>query len=75
MPAVWDGLTAKLTAAAGFKTAFPSGSCRRPGGSAVPDLDQISAVAMLNSVEKADLTTLFSCRSRRATAARPEPAL
>ena len=27
MPAVWDGLTAKLSAAAGFKTAFLSGSC------------------------------------------------
>ena len=37
MPAVWDGLTAKLAAGAGFKTAFLSGSCvaaRRflPGG-------------------------------------------
>ncbi|MBV9836040.1 MAG: branched-chain alpha-keto acid dehydrogenase subunit E2, partial [Alphaproteobacteria bacterium] len=27
MPAVWDGLTAKLTAEAGFETAFMSGSC------------------------------------------------
>ena len=27
MPAVWDGLTAKLSAAAGFETAFMSGSC------------------------------------------------
>ena len=27
MPAVWDGLSAKLAAAAGFKTAFLSGSC------------------------------------------------
>ena len=27
MPAVWDGLTARLTAKAGFKTAFLSGSC------------------------------------------------
>ncbi len=26
MPAVWDGITAKLTWAAGFKTAFLSGS-------------------------------------------------
>ena len=27
MPAVWDGLSAKMSAAAGFKTAFLSGSC------------------------------------------------
>ena len=27
MPAVWDGLTAKLTWEAGFKTSFLSGSC------------------------------------------------
>ncbi len=27
MPAVYDGLSAKLTANAGFKTAFLSGSC------------------------------------------------
>ena len=27
MPAVWDGLTAKLTHEAGFQTAFLSGSC------------------------------------------------
>jgi 2-methylisocitrate lyase-like PEP mutase family enzyme len=27
MPAVWDGLSAKLAAGAGFKTAFLSGSC------------------------------------------------
>ena len=27
MPAVWDGLSARLTAAAGFRTAFLSGSC------------------------------------------------
>src|SRR3954449_11593219 len=27
MPAVWDGLSAKLSAAAGFETAFLSGSC------------------------------------------------
>ena len=27
MPAVWDGLSAKLAASAGFPTAFLSGSC------------------------------------------------
>jgi 2-methylisocitrate lyase-like PEP mutase family enzyme len=42
MPAVWDGLSAKLAARAGFQTAFMSGSCvaaNRLGG---PDLDLIS---------------------------------
>jgi 2-methylisocitrate lyase-like PEP mutase family enzyme len=51
MPAVWDGLSAKLSAEAGFKTAFLSGSCvagARLGG---PDLDLISAAEMLNSLE------------------------
>ncbi len=51
MPAVWDGLSAKLTAEAGFKTAFLSGSCvagARLGG---PDLDLISSAEMLNSLE------------------------
>src|SRR5260370_33623798 len=49
MPAVWDGLPAKLTAAAGFKTAFLSGSCvaaRRLGG---PDLDLVSFGEMFDS--------------------------
>lgn len=49
MPAVWDGLTAKLTAAAGFKTAFLSGSCcaaSRLGGA---DLDLISFGEMFDS--------------------------
>ena len=27
MPAVWDGLSAKMAAEAGFATAFMSGSC------------------------------------------------
>ena len=51
MPAVWDGLSAKLAAQAGFKTAFLSGSCvagARLGG---PDLDLVSAAEMLNSLE------------------------
>lgn len=51
MPAVWDGITAKLTAEAGFATGFLSGSCvagARLGG---PDLDLISFAEMLNSLE------------------------
>ena len=51
MPAVWDGLSAKLSAQAGFSTAFLSGSCvagARLGG---PDLDLVSAAEMLNSLE------------------------
>ena len=39
MPAVWDGLTAKLTAGAGFKTAFLSGSCVAASRLGGPDLD------------------------------------
>ena len=53
MPAVWDGLTSKLTFAAGFKTAFLSGSCvaaTRLGG---PDLDLISSAEMLDSLLQA----------------------
>jgi 2-methylisocitrate lyase-like PEP mutase family enzyme len=51
MPAVWDGLSARLTAQAGFETAFMSGSCvagTRLGG---PDLDIISFGEMYNSLE------------------------
>jgi 2-methylisocitrate lyase-like PEP mutase family enzyme len=51
MPAVWDGLSAKLAARAGFKTAFLSGSCvagARLGG---PDLDLISFPEMLDSLQ------------------------
>ncbi len=51
MPAVWDGLSAKLAAQAGFKTAFMSGSCvagTRLGG---PDLDVISFGEMYNSLD------------------------
>ena len=51
MPAVWDGLSAKLTAQAGFKTAFMSGSCvagARLGG---PDLDVISFAEMYDSLD------------------------
>src|SRR3954452_13245186 len=50
MPAVWDGMSAKLAARAGFNTAFMSGSCvaaTRLGG---PDLDLISFGEMYDSL-------------------------
>jgi len=49
MPAVWDGLTAKLAAAAGFKTAFLSGSCVAASRLGGPDLDLISFGEMFDS--------------------------
>jgi 2-methylisocitrate lyase-like PEP mutase family enzyme len=49
MPAVWDGLTAKLTYAAGFKTAFLSGSCVAASRLGGPDLDLISFGEMFDS--------------------------
>ena len=49
MPAVWDGLSAKLSAAAGFKTAFLSGSCVAASRLGGPDLDRISFGEMLDS--------------------------
>ena len=49
MPAVWDGLTAKLTAAAGFKTAFLSGSCVAASRLGGPDLDLVSFGEMFDS--------------------------
>jgi 2-methylisocitrate lyase-like PEP mutase family enzyme len=49
MPAVWDGLTAKLTAAAGFPTAFMSGSCVAASRLGGPDLDLISFGEMFDS--------------------------
>jgi 2-methylisocitrate lyase-like PEP mutase family enzyme len=51
MPAVWDGLTAKLTQDAGFRTAFLSGSCVAAARLGGPDLDLISFAEMLNSLE------------------------
>lgn len=48
MPAVWDGLTAKLAAAAGFETAFLSGSCVAASRLGGPDLDLISFAEMLD---------------------------
>ena len=49
MPAVWDGLTAKLAASAGFKTAFLSGSCVAAGRLGGPDLDLLSFAEMYDS--------------------------
>jgi 2-methylisocitrate lyase-like PEP mutase family enzyme len=49
MPAVWDGLTARLTAGAGFRTAFLSGSCVAASRLGGPDLDLISFGEMFDS--------------------------
>lgn len=49
MPAVWDGLSAKLTAEAGFKAAFLSGSCVAAGRIGGPDLDLVSFAEMFDS--------------------------
>jgi 2-methylisocitrate lyase-like PEP mutase family enzyme len=49
MPAVWDGLTAKITASAGFRTAFLSGSCVAASRLGGPDLDLLSFAEMFDS--------------------------
>lgn len=49
MPAVWDGLSAKLASVAGFKTAFLSGSCVAASRLGGPDLDLISFGEMFDS--------------------------
>src|SRR5438270_11074539 len=49
MPAVWDGISAKLTAEAGFKTAFLSGSCVAASRLGGPDLDLLSFGEMFDS--------------------------
>jgi 2-methylisocitrate lyase-like PEP mutase family enzyme len=49
MPAVWDGLTAKLTFGAGFQTAFLSGSCVAASRLGGPDLDLITFAEMFDS--------------------------
>jgi 2-methylisocitrate lyase-like PEP mutase family enzyme len=50
MPAVWDGLTAKLAAQAGFQTAFMSGSCVAASRLGGPDLDLITFAEMYDSL-------------------------
>src|SRR3954467_8798453 len=42
MPAVWDGLSAKLTTEAGFRTVFLSGSCVAAARLGGPGLDLVS---------------------------------
>jgi 2-methylisocitrate lyase-like PEP mutase family enzyme len=62
MPAVWDGLSAKVTAQAGFPTAFLSGSCVAASRLGGPDLDLISFAEMadaLQVVRNAAPETLF----------------
>jgi 2-methylisocitrate lyase-like PEP mutase family enzyme len=49
MPAVWDGLSARLSANAGFKTAFLSGSCVAASRLGGPDLDLVSFGEMFDS--------------------------
>src|SRR5258708_35142669 len=49
MPAVWDGLSAKLSAAAGYATAFLSGSCVAASRLGGPDLDLLSFAEMFDS--------------------------
>lgn len=49
MPAVWDGITAKLAAEAGYETAFLSGSCVAASRLGGPDLDLISFGEMFDS--------------------------
>src|SRR3979409_520791 len=61
MPAVWDGLSAKLSAAAGFQTAFLSGSCVAASRLRGPDLARLSLGEMMDSfnmVRAAAPTTL-----------------
>jgi 2-methylisocitrate lyase-like PEP mutase family enzyme len=49
MPAVWDGLSARLSAEAGFKTVFLSGSCVAAARLGGPDLDLVSFAEMFDS--------------------------
>jgi 2-methylisocitrate lyase-like PEP mutase family enzyme len=51
MPAVWDGLSAKLSAEAGFETAFLSGSCVAASRLGGPDLDLLSFGEMFDSLQ------------------------
>ena len=50
MPAIWDGLSAKLSARAGFKTAFMSVSCVAASRLGAPDLDLISFAEMYDAL-------------------------
>lgn len=50
MPAVWDGLSARLTVGAGFKTVFLSGSCVAASRLGGPDLDLLSFGEMFDTL-------------------------
>ncbi len=50
MPAVWDGLSAKLAAAAGFELLFLSGSCVSASRLGGPDLDLFSFGEIFDSL-------------------------
>src|SRR5215471_3175227 len=50
MPAVWDGLSARLTSETGFKTAFLSGSCVAASRLGGPDLDLVSFGEMFDTL-------------------------
>jgi 2-methylisocitrate lyase-like PEP mutase family enzyme len=49
-PAVWDGLSARLAVAAGFKAIFMSGLCVAAARLGGPDLDLVSFGEMLDSL-------------------------
>ncbi len=49
MPAVWDGLSAKLASGAGYSSAFLSGSCVAASRLGGPDLDLVSFGEMFDS--------------------------
>ena len=51
MPAVYDGLSAKLSHGAGFETAFLSGSCVAASRLGGPDLDLLSFGEMFDSFQ------------------------
>lgn len=53
MPAIWDGLSSKLTARAGFKSAFLSGSCVAASRIGGPDLDLLSFAEVFDSFNQA----------------------
>lgn len=50
LPAIWDGLGARLAARAGFPAAFVSGSCVAAGRLGGPDLDLVSFGELADSV-------------------------
>jgi 2-methylisocitrate lyase-like PEP mutase family enzyme len=53
LPAVWDGLSARLAADAGFEAVFLSGMCVAASRLGGPDLDMLSFGEMLDSLRMA----------------------